>query len=110
MSETIETEPATTEAEPEARVDPYAAVIENDGSPLAPRLSAAWEGILSLLADGERHTFPELMDASGDLAAGTVRQLLKAAIDADRVQVIYDGRAARRSGTGREARKYRLIQ
>ncbi|KXC06426.1 hypothetical protein [Microbacterium hominis] len=71
-------------------------------------MSAAWERITATLADGEHHTLPDLVAACGDLAESTVRQLLKKAIDAGQVQAVYDGRAARRSGTGRVMRKYRL--
>lgn len=89
------------------RVDPYEVVVANDGSPLAPRLSTAWKAMREVLADGKPHPLEDLMSAAPDLAENSVRQLLKAAVDALRVQTIVDGRAARRGG-GRVARKYRL--
>jgi len=57
------------------------------------------------LADGKAHTLPELVQAT-DQSEDIVREQLASLIDDLRVQVIFDGRAARRSG-GRVVRKYR---
>jgi len=57
------------------------------------------------LADGKAHSLPELVQAT-DQPEDIVREQLASLIDDLRVQVIFDGRAARRSG-GRVVRKYR---
>lgn len=61
--------------------------------------------IWDVLADGKPRSLPELVQATG-LTDDAVRELLQPAIDDLRVQSIYDGRRARRTG-GRGERKYR---
>jgi len=95
------------EEAPEQGFNAYAAVIEGDGDPRAPRLTEAWQAIKAVLADGQTHPLDHLTAAAPDLADGTLRSLLQHAIEAGKVSSIVDGRAERRAGRGRPARKYR---
>lgn len=106
------TKTETTEAPasdtPQQGFDAFTTVIDNDGDPRAPRLTVGWEAIQAVLADGKVHPLADLTAAVTDLTESSVRQLLNSAINAGKVETIYDGRQERK--TGRPARKYRAAK
>lgn len=78
---------------------------ETPAAALAAPAPAAPITLDEALADGKAYSLSELVQAT-DQPEDIVREQLASLIDDLRVQVIFDGRAARRSG-GRVVRKYR---
>lgn len=68
-----------------ASYDPNERVIAGDGDPRAPRLSAAWQAVQAVLADGEAHRLRELVDAT-DLKYNSVQALVSTAVKAGKVE------------------------
>lgn len=104
------TKTETTEAPasdtPQQGFDAFATVIENDGDPRAPRITDGWKAIKAVLADGKVHPLADLLAAASDLAESSVRILLKSAIDAGKVDIVYNERKGRKT-SGRAPREYR---
>ncbi|WP_353816287.1 hypothetical protein [Agromyces sp. SYSU T00266] len=104
------TEAPANEDAPQQGFNAFLTVIELDGDARAPRMTEGWEAIKEVLSDREVHPLEDLVTAASGLAENSVRKLLRSAIDAGKVVVVYNERKGRRTTTGRAPREYRLAK